>query len=75
TALGVMAHVFVAVEKVVANQDRANADALITPKVGHIRWDQTRRADELVELGYEAASAAMDKIKSLIQREPMVSAV
>jgi len=75
TALGVMAHVFVAVEKIVANQDRDDADVLITPKVGHIRWDQTRRADELVKLGYEAALGSMDRIKSLIQREPKASAV
>jgi NTE family protein len=75
TALGVLAHVFVAVEKVVANQDRADADVLITPKVGHIRWDQTRRADELVKLGYEAALGSMDRIKSLIQRELMAPPV
>ena len=70
TALGVLAHVFVAVEKVVANQDRADADILITPKVGHIRWDQTRRADELVKLGYEAALTSMNEIKSLVKRKP-----
>lgn len=75
TAMGVLAHVFVAVEKVVANQDRANADVLIAPKVGHIRWDQTRRAGELVKLGYEAALGSMDRIKSLIENEPMASAV
>lgn len=75
TALGVLAHVFVAVEKVVANQDRSDADVLIAPKVGHIRWDQTRRADELVKLGYEAALGSMERIKSLIQHEPMASAV
>ncbi|HKO35802.1 MAG TPA: patatin-like phospholipase family protein [Pyrinomonadaceae bacterium] len=68
TAMGVMAHVFVAVEKIVANQDRADADVLISPKVGHIRWDQTRRADELVRLGYEAAAESIDQIKSLIER-------
>ena len=69
TALGVLAYVFVAVEKVVANQDRDDADVLITPKVGHIRWDQTRRADELVGLGYQAALSAMNEIKSLLQRK------
>lgn len=71
TAMGVLAHVFVAVEKVVANQDRADADVLIAPKVGHIRWDQTRRADELVKLGYEAGIASLDRIKSLIERKPV----
>ena len=76
TAMGVMAHTFVAVERIVANQDRADADLLITPKVGHIRWDQTRRADELIQAGYDAAMASMDRIKSLanpqtvLQSEP-----
>jgi NTE family protein len=66
TALGVLAHVFVAVERIVSNQQRADADLLITPKVGHIRWDQTRRADELVQAGYDAAIASMNEIKALI---------
>lgn len=73
TALGVMAHVFVAVERIVANQDRDEADVLVTPKVGHIRWDQTRRSTELVKLGYEAAIARMDKIKSLVEGGSVVS--
>ena len=66
TALGVLAHVFVAVERIVSNQQRADADLLITPKVGHIRWDQTRRTDELVKAGYDAAIASMNEIKALI---------
>ena len=42
---------------------------LITPQVGNIRWDQTRRADELLQAGYDAAMESIDKIKSLITRE------
>ena len=45
TALGVLAHTFIAVERVVSNQERADADVLVVPKVGHIRWDQTRRQE------------------------------
>jgi len=66
TAMGVLTHTFVAVERIVANQDRADADVLITPKVGHIRWDQTRRADELLKAGYDAAMESIEKIKSLL---------
>ena len=68
TALGVMARVFVAVEKIVSNQERATADLMITPKVGHIRWDQTRRSAELVALGYDAGLRSIDDIKLMIQR-------
>jgi hypothetical protein len=54
TALGVMVRVFRGGGKIVSNQERATADLMITPKVGHIRWDQTRRSEELVALGYDA---------------------
>jgi NTE family protein len=72
TALGVLAQTFVAVERIVANQDRADADVVIAPKVGHIRWDQTRRADELLQAGYTAAMESMDRIKSLIALAPVL---
>jgi NTE family protein len=68
TALGVLAHVFVAVERIVSNQERGDADLVITPNVGHIRWDQTRRADELVKAGYDAANESMNEIKAIIQK-------
>src|SRR6185503_18217381 len=75
TALGVLAHVFVAVERIVSNQQRSDADVLITPKVGHIRWDQTRRADELVKAGYEAAIASMDEIKAIVTKASPAAAL
>ena len=73
TAVGVMMHVFVAVERVIANQDRHDADVLLTPKVGHIRWDQTRRADELLKIGYETALESIDRIKLLLNGAPTAS--
>lgn len=66
TALGVLAYVFVAVERIVSNQERQDADVLIAPKIGHIRWDQTRRSSELVKLGYEAGLAAIAEIRAVI---------
>ena len=66
TALGVLAYVFVAVERIVSNQERQDADVLIAPKIGHIRWDQTRRSKELVKLGYEAGLAAIEEIRAVI---------
>jgi NTE family protein len=66
TALGVLAHVFVAVERIVSNQERETADFVIAPQIGHIRWDETRRSEELVERGYEAGLAAIPDIKRLI---------
>src|SRR3989440_3658037 len=66
TALGVLAYTFAAVERIVSNQERQDADALITPKIGHIRWDPTRPSAELVKLGYEAGLAAIDEIRAVI---------
>ena len=71
TALGVLTQTFVAVERIVSNQEKANADLIIVPKVGHIRWDETRRADELVKVGYEAALDSIDDIKKIIQQHPL----
>ena len=68
TALGVLAQTFIAVERIVSNQERANADVQIVPKVGHIRWDQTRRAKELIECGYQAGLAAIEEIRSVINK-------
>ena len=68
TALGVLMQTFVAVERIVSNQERDQADLIIAPRVGHIRWDQTRRADELLKVGYDAAQELMPKIKELIEK-------
>jgi NTE family protein len=69
TVLGVMTQVFVAVERVVSQQQALTADFIITPRVGHIRWDQSRRAEELMKIGYETTLAAVDQIRNLIQRK------
>ncbi|HVS20941.1 MAG TPA: patatin-like phospholipase family protein [Pyrinomonadaceae bacterium] len=68
TALGVLTLVFVAVERVVSNQESKDADLIIIPKVGHIRWDETRRADELLTAGYDATLESIESIKELIER-------
>jgi predicted acylesterase/phospholipase RssA len=66
-----MTQVFVAVERIVSQQQAPSADFIIAPKVGHIRWDQSRRADELVKIGYETALASIDQIKNLIDRKTL----
>jgi NTE family protein len=68
TALGVLTQVFVAVERIVTNQETANADLIITPKVGHIRWDETRRTAEFLKIGYETALESIAGIRRLIEQ-------
>lgn len=73
TALGVLTHVFNAVEKIVSDQERDTADLMIAPKVGHIRWDQTKHSAELIKLGYEAGLNAIDDIRKLIDERTMAA--
>ena len=68
TALGVLTQAFVAVERIVSRQESADADLIIIPKVGHIRWDQTRRGRELLQIGYDAGLESIDAIKRIIER-------
>jgi NTE family protein len=72
TALGVMTQVFVAVERIVSDQEKEKADLIITPKVGHIRWDETRRAEEFLKIGYETARESIDQIKDLIEQKTLL---
>lgn len=71
TALGVLTQVFVAVERVVSQQQASTADFMIIPRVGHIRWDETRRASELLKIGYEATLNSIDQIKDLIEQKTL----
>jgi NTE family protein len=71
TALGVMTQVFVAVERIVSNQEKEKADLIIIPKVGHIRWDETRRAEEFLKIGYETALESIDQINDLIEQRTL----
>jgi NTE family protein len=68
TALGVLAQVFMAVERIVSNQEREDADVLIVPRIGHIRWDQTWRSNELIECGYQAGLEAVAEIRAVIEQ-------
>jgi len=68
TALGVLAQTFIAVERIVSDQERGDADVQIVPKVGHIRWDQTRRAKDLIECGYQAGLGAIEEIRSVMNK-------
>lgn len=43
------------------------ADLVIKPRVGHIRWDEMGRAEELMTAGYEAAVELLPEIKTRIE--------
>ena len=43
------------------------ADLVIGPRLGHIRWDELARADELIAAGYEAGAASIPGIGALLE--------
>jgi NTE family protein len=43
------------------------ADVIIKPRVGHIRWDEMSRAEELIAAGYDAAVNSLPKVTELIE--------
>jgi len=43
------------------------ADCVIMPRVGHIRWDEMSRGEEFMAAGYEATVEAIPRIKALIE--------
>ena len=66
SVIGVLLQSMMVVQKIVSRHQLENSDLVISPKVGHIRWDQVRRADELIEAGYKAGLESIPKIRELI---------
>jgi NTE family protein len=54
------------VQRTASLYQSAVADLVIKPKIGHIRWDEMRRADELISAGYEAGSESIPEIQRVI---------
>ena len=64
--LGVLLESLLIVQRAATAPQRDEAEVAIIPKVGHIRWDEMNRADELIRAGEEAARAAVGEIKRLL---------
>jgi NTE family protein len=68
SVFGVLLQSMMLVQKSVCRQHCELSDLVITPEIGHIRWDQVRRADELMAAGYEAGLESILKVRALIDR-------
>ena len=73
--IGVVLQALLVVQKTSSNYELAASDLVITPQIAHIRWDQMRRADELMDAGYAAASESLPEILALIEARSVKSAV
>jgi NTE family protein len=66
SAIGVLIQSIMVVQRTVSTHEGRNADLVIRPKVGHIRWDEMSRAAELLKAGEEAASESLADIRALL---------
>lgn len=66
SVIGVLLQSIILVQKTAAHHQREMSDVVISPKVGHIRWDEMGRAEELMVLGYKAAVDSIPEIRKLI---------
>lgn len=64
--IGVLLQSMMVLQGNVSRQHYELSDLVITPQVGHIRWDQVRRGDELMAAGYEAGLESIPKIRALL---------
>jgi NTE family protein len=70
SVIGVLLQSIVVVQRTAVEHQRQLADVVISPSVGHLRWDEMTRAPEFIDAGVEAARAAMPAIKELLEPQP-----
>ena len=66
SAAGVLFQSLLLVQRTATAHQRQLADVCISPRVGHIRWDEMGRADDLLAAGEEAAREALPNIRELL---------
>jgi NTE family protein len=66
SVVGVLLQSMLVVQKTASHYQLELSDFVIRPKVGHIRWDEMGRADELIAAGYEAGLESIPQIRALI---------
>jgi NTE family protein len=70
SAIGVMLQAMMVIQRTAAMHQWQEADLVIMPRVGHIRWDEMSRAGDLIAAGREAALSTIERIKHLIEPAP-----
>jgi NTE family protein len=67
SAIGVIFQSMMVVQRTVSVLQLQDADIVIRPRVGHIRWDEMKRADEMIAAGEEAARRTIARIERLLE--------
>jgi len=68
SVVGVVLQSMLVVQKTNSHYQRKSADFVISPRVGHIRWDEMGRAAELIAAGYDAGRESIPALQALIER-------
>jgi NTE family protein len=67
SVIGVLVQSLLVVQKTASHYQLEMSDLVIKPQVGHIRWDEMGRGDELMAAGYAAGLESISTIKALIE--------
>lgn len=68
--IGVLLQSIMIVQRTAAIHQLQDADVVVRPRTGHVRWDEMTRCDELIEIGEQAARITIERIKHLIEPAP-----
>lgn len=66
SAFGIVVQAMMVVQRTAARHQLVDADLVIRPLVGHLRWDEVGRAQEFIQAGEDAARLAIPRIKELL---------
>src|SRR5215204_3192931 len=66
SVIGVLLQSMLVVQKTASHYQLQMSDLVISPKVGHIRWDEMGRADELMAAGYAAGLESIPRVREII---------
>jgi NTE family protein len=66
SAIGVLLQSMMVLQRLSSGYQHREANIIIGPKIGHIRWDEMHRAKELIAAGEEAALEKIEEIAQLI---------
>lgn len=66
SVIGVLLQSMMVVQKTASRYQLEMSDLVISPRVGHIRWDEMGRGDELMEAGYKVGLESIARVRELI---------
>ena len=66
SVVGVLLQAMLVVQRTATRHQLEMADLVINPQVGHIRWDEVGRGEELMAAGYEAGLENISRIRAHI---------